>query len=94
MHTGPYGALTILIFSQDPGKETAHGAAGVAQAWNQMQEDLKKLSTQSRRIIARGSSHYIQLDRQDLIEKEVPLFLGQIRGTTPQPRDYGATVTE
>jgi pimeloyl-ACP methyl ester carboxylesterase len=94
VQTGPYGALPILILSQDPGKEAAQGAASVAQAWDQMQENLKKLSTQSQRIIARGSSHYIQLDRQDLIEKEVPLFLGQIRGTTPQPRDYGATVTE
>ena len=94
LHTGPYGALPILIFSQDPAKEAARGAAGGAQAWNQMQEDLKKLSTHSRRIIARGSSHYIQLDRLDLIEKEVPLFIGEIRGTTPQPRDYGATVTE
>ena len=59
-----------------------------------MQEDLKKLSTRSRRIIARGSSHNIQIDRADLIEKELPLFIEQIRGTVPQPADYGSTVTE
>jgi hypothetical protein len=50
-----------------------------------MQEDLKKLSTRSRRIVAKNSSHYIVLDRPDLIEKEVPVFIEQIRGATPQP---------
>jgi len=63
-------------------------------AWNQMQDDLKKLSTRSRRIIARNSSHYVQIDRADLIEKEVPLFIEQIRGTAPQPTNYGTTITE
>jgi hypothetical protein len=62
--------------------------------WNQMQEDLKKLSTRSRRIIAKGSSHYVQNDRPDLIEKEVPLFIQQIRGAAPQPTNYGSTITE
>lgn len=95
IHTGPYGELPILIFSQD----TAKAAAGdeppdVAKAWNQMQEDLKKLSTRSRRIIAKGSTHYIQLDRSELIEREVPLFIEQIRGTVPQPENYGSTTTE
>ena len=59
-----------------------------------MQEDLKKLSTRSRRIIAKDSSHYIHLDRYELIEREVPLFIEQIRGTAPQPTNYGSTVTE
>ena len=59
-----------------------------------MQEDLKKLSTRSRRIIARGSSHYVQLDRAELVEREVRLFLEQIRGTAPEPADYGSTTTE
>jgi hypothetical protein len=62
--------------------------------WGQMQEDLKKLSTRSRRIIAKNSGHYVQNDRPDLIEKEVPLFIQQIRGTAPQPTNYGSTVTE
>lgn len=89
-HTGPYGALPLLIFSQDPAKDSS----AIARAWNQMQEDLKQLSTRSRRIIARGSSHYIQIDRADLIKQEVPLFIEQIRGTAPQPANYGSTTTE
>jgi hypothetical protein len=63
-------------------------------AWSQMQEDLKKLSTRGRRIIAKGSTHDIMFDRPDLIDKEVPRFIDQLRGTVPQPTDYGSTITE
>jgi pimeloyl-ACP methyl ester carboxylesterase len=95
VHTGPYGALPILIFSQDTAKAAAEGEPeALGNAWNQMQEDLKKLSTRSRRIIAKGSTHYIQLDRAKLIERQVPLFVEQIRGTAPQPADYGSTTSE
>jgi pimeloyl-ACP methyl ester carboxylesterase len=97
VHSGPYGSLPILILSHDPEKTmtTENSTQKMAEAaWTQMQEDLKKLSTRSRRIIAKGSSHYIQIDRADLIEKEVPMFIQQIRGTAPQPTDYGSTITE
>ena len=95
VQTGPYGTLPILIISQDPARAASEGQpTEVLKAWNQMQEDLKRLSTRSRRIIARGSSHYIQLDRPELVEREVKLFLEQIRGTAPEPENYGSTVTE
>lgn len=99
VHTGPYGALPILIFSQDPLKTLSQPNApkylvDLANVWNQMQSDLLKLSTHSRRIIAKGSTHYVQLDRADLIKKEVPLFIEQIRGTAPQPTNFGSTVIE
>jgi pimeloyl-ACP methyl ester carboxylesterase len=98
IHTGPYGALPILIISHDPDKTSKQFPPQqklvMEKAWSRMQEDLKKLSTRSRRIIAKGSSHYVQIDRADLIEKEVPLFIEQIRGTVPQPADYGSTITE
>jgi pimeloyl-ACP methyl ester carboxylesterase len=95
VHTGPYGALPILIFSQDPAKAASDGEpADLAKAWNQMQEDLKKLSTRSRRVIAKGSPHYVQLMRADLIEREIPRFIEQIRGTAPEPTNYGSTSTE
>jgi pimeloyl-ACP methyl ester carboxylesterase len=94
VHTGPYGALPILILSQDPARTAAQGEPmDVVMAWNQMQENLKQLSTRSRRIIAKGSSHYIQGNRPDLIEREVPKFIEQIRGTAAQPTDYGSTQT-
>ena len=83
-HTDPYGALPILIFSRDTRNEI----------WNQKQENLKRLSTRSRRIIARSSGHYIQLDRPELVEREVRLFVEQIRGVAPQPAGYGSTAIE
>ena len=99
VHSGPYGALPILIFSHDPAKSTPRQnapkwMAGIENAWSQMQEDLKKLSARSRRIVAKDSTHYVQLDRADLLKKEVPLFIQQIRGTAPQPTNYGSTITE
>jgi pimeloyl-ACP methyl ester carboxylesterase len=105
VHTAPYGALSILIFSHDPAVALSRKfppawvaspalRVDVENIWSQEQEDLKKLSTHSRRIVAKGSNHYIQWRRPDLIEKEVPLFIGQIRGTAPQPATYGATTTE
>jgi pimeloyl-ACP methyl ester carboxylesterase len=99
VHTGPFGALPVLIFSQDPAtalheKHPSRQMVEMEKAWSRMQEDLKKLSTRSRRIIARGSTHALQIDRPDLLGKEVPLFIEQIRGAAPQPTDYGSTVTE
>jgi len=95
LHTGPYGALPILIFSHDVATDIAHGhPADLVNAYTMMQEDLKKLSTRSRRIIAKGSGHYIQLDRPELIEKDVPLFVGQLRGVVPAQQSLGSTTTE
>ena len=95
MHTGPYGALPILIFSHDPAKAVLDGyPVEVEKVANQMQDDLKKLSTRSSRIIAKNSEHYIQLDRPKLVEREVLLFIEQIRGTVPEPSVYGSTTTK
>ena len=97
--TGPFGHLPILIFSQDPdapSKDTPFSPEVMKQisiAWNQMQEELKRLSSNSRRIIARNSGHYIQVDRADLVNREVPVFIEQIRNGTPSP-DIGTTKTE
>src|ERR1700722_20326635 len=98
VNSGPFGALPILILSRDISKglptRPSHSELDRRNAWGQMQEDLKKLSTRSRRIVAKNSSHYIVLDRPDLIAKEVPAFIEQIRGSALQPTTYGATETE
>ena len=98
VNSGPFGALPILILSRDISKglptRPSHSELDRRNAWGQMQEDLKKLSTRSRRIVAKNSSHYIVLDRPDLIAKVVPAFIEQIRGSALQPTTYGATETE
>jgi pimeloyl-ACP methyl ester carboxylesterase len=83
VHAGPFGSLPILILSRDPKVLPSNWPAEVAKenavVWNQMQEEAKGLSAHSRRIIARGSDHYVQLDRADLVNKEVAAFVLQFR---------------
>lgn len=98
VHTGPFLDLPVLVFSQDS-EFVLSGSSGAANAqdtriWRDFQEDLKKLSPRSRRIIARRSTHYIQMDRADLLNREVSIFIRQIRGDVPPPSDYGSTKTE
>jgi hypothetical protein len=59
-----------------------------------MQEQLKNLSTHGRRIIARGSDHNVPLERPDVIEREVPQFVAEIRGMGAATVEAGATVNE
>jgi pimeloyl-ACP methyl ester carboxylesterase len=89
---GSFGELPLLILSHDPSQKQWDKQLG--DGWNQSQEGLKKLSVRSWRVIAKNSGHYIQFDRPDLIEKEVPRFIEQIRGTTPWPTAFGCTITE
>ncbi|HEY0701761.1 MAG TPA: alpha/beta hydrolase [Candidatus Acidoferrales bacterium] len=99
IHTGPFGDLPILIFSQDPVQPATPGISAetgkaVSKTWNEMQEDLKKLSTRSRRIIAKGSSHFVQIDRVGMLNAEVGEFIRQVRGEVAERTDYGSTKVE
>jgi pimeloyl-ACP methyl ester carboxylesterase len=98
VHLGPFGDLPILIFSQDPEK-TMPGlppalAPQVSAIWNGMQEDIKKLSTRSRRIIAKGSGHYVEIERAELVNRGVENFLQVVRGQAAPLAPYGSTVKE
>ncbi len=94
IHTGPFGDLPILTFSQDNHPSASEPRSEEGEIWDQMQEELKSLSTRSRRIIAKGSSHYIQIDRPDLLNSEVADLIRQIRGEALPSIDYGTTKTE
>jgi hypothetical protein len=90
-----FGDLPILVLSSDPARTLAdHQPQNMVDAWNRMQANLAHLSTRGRRIIAKGSPHYIMLERPDLVEKQVPLFIQQIRGSAPWPAIFGTTMTE
>jgi DNA-binding transcriptional regulator YbjK len=54
---------------------------------------LKKLSTNSRRIIAKGSTHYVQVDRSELVNAEVASFIEQVRTGSVSPQN-GTTTTQ
>ena len=96
---GPFGALPILIFSHDPGnvlsmKDPPREWAIRERLWDTMQEELRGLSTRSRRIVARGSGHGVQIDREELVVKEVVRLLDQIRGGTLAESNWGSTTVE
>ena len=96
---GPFGYLPILIFSRDPSNVLSAPNSPKASVdhevlWNKMQEELKGLSTRSRRIIARKSGHAVFATREDLVLREVGFFLDQIRGRGPEPANYGSTAVE
>jgi len=94
IHTGPFGDLPILIFSQDNHPSGGEPLSKIDEIWDQMQEELKSLSTRSRRIIAKGSSHYIQIDRPDLLNSKVADLIRQMRGEALPSIDYGTTKAE
>ena len=69
-----FGDLPLLIISQDPDRPKPGWPAQDIAAnpiWAEMQENLKTLSTHSRRIVARGSGHRVQIDRPDVIVSAV-----------------------
>lgn len=97
--TGPFPNLPILIFSEDPQHmppdwTPANLFPVFAGKWNSLQEGLKQLSPHSRRIIARGSSHYVQVDRPELVIAEVGHMIRSIQGIELAPAVYGTTTTE
>jgi pimeloyl-ACP methyl ester carboxylesterase len=95
IHAGSFGDLPILILSRDPTVLPSNWPASVAKAnsvvWNQMQEEAKALSTQSIRIIATGSDHYIQNDRPDLVTREIAAFVAMIRKHQSFPDNHSTT---
>lgn len=99
-HSGPFADLPVLIFSRDPAQAMPPGFPmstalfhQTKQLWDGLQENLKRLSTHSRRIIARHSGHYIHWDRPELLNREVPGFIEQIRHHAAAPEE-GSTTTE
>ena len=99
VETGPYGDLPILVISQDTTRQfSGHSPTAreleFASTWNGMQEKLKDLSTRGRRIIAKGSSHDVTLNRPDVIEREVPRLIEEIRGSGAAARQGAAVVIE
>jgi pimeloyl-ACP methyl ester carboxylesterase len=69
--SGSLGDLPLIVLSHDPDKPSSEFspelAKSINEAWEKMQEDLAHLSTRGTRVIAKDSSHYIQLDRPDIV---------------------------
>jgi pimeloyl-ACP methyl ester carboxylesterase len=92
------GNVPLLVFSHDPRTPILPPSFPRAQAirfesvWNGMQEDLKRLSPDSRRIIVRGSGHNIQIDRPNVLTREITAFVQRLRQGIRQPSQGTTTI--
>lgn len=90
--TGSLGDLPLAVLSQDPDKPSselpADVAKSVSQGWAKLQADLAHLSTRGTRTIAKNSSHYIQIDRPDIVIDAVSSVLAQVRQAQPAPDQH------
>jgi len=81
--TGTLGDLPLAVLSHDPEKPSAELPADLAkptnEAWEKMQEELAHLSTRGTQAIAKGSAHYIQIDRPDVVIDAVRSVVDQAR---------------
>jgi pimeloyl-ACP methyl ester carboxylesterase len=90
---GSLGDLPLTVLSHDPDKPSSELPPDLTKptndAWEKMQEELSHLSTRGTQSIAKGSAHYIQGDRPDLVVDAVRNVVNQARqdqaSTQPKP---------
>jgi pimeloyl-ACP methyl ester carboxylesterase len=89
---GSLGDLPLAVLSHDPDKPLADIPSDLAnptnKAWEKMQEELAHLSTRGTQTIAKGSGHYIQIDRAEIVIAAVHNIVAQTRtpsSSTLQP---------
>jgi len=83
------GDIPLEVLSHDPDKPSAELPADLAksvnEAWEKMQEELAHLSTRGTKSIAKNSSHYIQLDRPELVINAVRKVVDEAREVKTSP---------
>jgi pimeloyl-ACP methyl ester carboxylesterase len=88
--TGSLGDMPLAVLSHDPDKPSSELPADLATpvnaAWEKMQEELAHLSTRGTQTIAKNSSHYIQIDRPDVVIDAVHSVVEQARSLQATPK--------
>jgi pimeloyl-ACP methyl ester carboxylesterase len=87
--TGSLGDTPLVVLSHDPATPQFDLPEDLVKptndAWEQMQEELTRLSARGKQIIATNSGHYIQFDRPDIVIEAVRSVADQIRPAHPAP---------
>lgn len=96
--TGPFGDMPLIVLSHDPAVNDFGGFFSPAdlikaeRSWMEIQGELRTLSSRSKWIVAKGSPHWIQIHRPELVATEVQEIVNDARGRTPfqadQPTEY------
>ena len=73
------GAKPLLVLSRDPDPAVGWGTAENRKIWEQMQEELPRLSSQGQQIIVKRATHYIQGDRPDAVIEAISRILTAVR---------------
>jgi hypothetical protein len=86
---GPFGDMPLIVLSHDPQVNDFRGFFSGAKlleaerAWMEMQGELRTLSFRSNWIVVKGSEHWIQIHRPELVASEVQEIVNDARGNTP-----------
>lgn len=87
--TGSLGDVPLAVLSHDPDKPSSDLPADLAkptnEAWEKMQEELAHLSSRGKQTIAKNSSHYIQIDRPEIVIAAIRDVVEQARNLQPRP---------
>jgi pimeloyl-ACP methyl ester carboxylesterase len=86
---GNLDELPLAVVSHDPEKPSAMFPPDVAKAtgdvWEKMQEELAHLSSRGTQTIAKGSAHYIQLDRREVVIAAIRNIWNEARALPTEP---------
>lgn len=83
------GDLPLIVLSHDPqvndfgGFFSPDDLVKAERSWMEMQGELRTLSSRSQWIVAKGSFHWIQIRRPELVAAEVQEIVNATRGTAP-----------
>jgi len=90
---GPFRDMPLVVLSHDPQVNDFGGFFSPAdlikaeRTWMEMQDELRGLSSRTQRIVAKGSNHWVQIYRPELVVATVHEIVNDARGTTPFQAD-------
>ena len=100
--TASLGNRPLIVVSRDPETLWMRWMTGLPtdvekdfnQANEAMQEDLSRLSSNSSRVIAKGSGHYIQIEKPHVVIEAVRNVVDQCRAQTGPQRRISLRITQ